>query len=321
MAQPSAADVRYDSLLTQVSEAYVQQESNFIAARAFPIVRVARKTGVYRTYTQADFWRMDAQVRAPGAESAGSGFGVSTGTYNCDVFALHKDIDHQTRANTDAPMDPDRDATMWLTQQMLIAREYQFTAHFFTTSVWTGGLTGTDITVGSQWNNAASTPIEDVREQAVSIAEKTGYLPNTLIVGPEVDLKLKDHPDIVDRFKYTDAGGVATDEFLAKLFGVQRYLVPRGVRNSAAEGATASNAFLYGKHALLVYSAPNPGLLQPSGGYIFTWSELRDCGFESPVITKFWMQNIKADRVEAEWSMDLKVIAANCGCLFSSVVA
>ena len=44
-----------------------------------------------------------------------------------NVYAFHKDVDDQTRANSDTPLAPDRDATTFITQRMLLRQEIQWT--------------------------------------------------------------------------------------------------------------------------------------------------------------------------------------------------
>ena len=99
MPNPTSTDVHVDAVLTNMSVAYQQEAYAFVAARAFPVVNVAKQTDLYFTYSQADFMRDQVQRRADGTESAGTGYSLSTASYSCDVWALHKDIGDQTRAN------------------------------------------------------------------------------------------------------------------------------------------------------------------------------------------------------------------------------
>ena len=83
------------------------------------------------------------QKRGLSLNPPATGYGLdSTGTYNCDVWSLHKDVDDQVRANSDSPLAPDRDATIFLTQKALIRRENQWVSQFFETGLWTNGRPG-----------------------------------------------------------------------------------------------------------------------------------------------------------------------------------
>jgi len=316
MPQPTLSDVHVNRPLTNISIAFIQAAEDFIADRVFPNVPVTKKSDRYFVYDK-DFWFKDeAEKRAPGTESAGTGFEVdNTPNYNADIWALHKDVDDQTRANTDQPLDADRDATMYVTQKLLLRKEKIFTAAYFTTSIWTGSTTGGDITPGTKWDVASSTPIEDVDAQQDAVKEKTGFRPNVLVVGPGTHRALKNHPDIRDRIKYVQKA-ILTVDLLASLFGVDKYLVANATENTATEGATGSFSFLYGNNALLVYAAPNPGIMIPSAGYTFSWTGYLGATQAGTRMKKFRMNHLESDRVEGDMAIDMKQIAAELGVFF-----
>ena len=186
MPQPSRSDVHVNRPLTNISIAFSQAASHFVASRVFPVVPVAKQSDLYFSYDRGDWFRTDSQKRAPGTESAGSGFNLSTDSYSCDVWALHKNIDDQTRANQDDPLNLDRDAAEWLTQQQLLRREKEWASAFFASGLWTGSSTGGDITPGTLWDATNSDPVADVDAEACAMLEKTGRMPNKLVVGPKV---------------------------------------------------------------------------------------------------------------------------------------
>lgn len=314
--QPSATDVHVDSILTNVSVAYIQRAENFVATRVFPIVAVEKQTDKYYIYTKADWFRDEAEVRGPATESVGSGYNVSTAPYSCDVFAIHKDVPDQVKNNTDIPLNPQRDATQFVTQRLLLRLEKQWAADYFTTSVW-----DTDVTPSNLWSDyGASDPIGDIETGKRTILQNTGFMPNKLVIGYQVFEKLKHHPDIVDRFKYTSSQTI-TAEMLARIFEIDQVLVCMSIQNTAVENATASFSFVHGKHALLCYSSPSPGLLSPSAGYIFMWRGVSSGLGQNVGISNFRMEHLKADRIEGEMAFDDKVVATDLGYFFNGAVA
>ena len=144
MPSPLYSDVHVSAALTNVSVAYFQDEANFIADKVFPMVPVVHQTDQYFIWSLADFNRDEAQARADGVESAGSGMNLTTGSYSAKVYALHKDIGPQVRANADPAIDIDVTTTRMLMQKLLIKRDRLFVSSFMTTGVWTGGVSGTD---------------------------------------------------------------------------------------------------------------------------------------------------------------------------------
>lgn len=319
MPQPTNADVHVNRPLTNISLAYIQSARHFVASQVFPIVPVSKQSDSYFIYTKNDWMRDEMQRRAPGAESAGSGYNVSTTTYQCDVWALHKDIDDQTMANSDSPLNPERDATVWLTQLALRRMERQFNTDFFTTSVWgTDVVGGTDFTIWDTY--ATSDPITDIETGKRTILANTGMMANTLVLGYDTFRFLKNHPDLVDRVKYTSAETL-TEQMLARLFDVDRVLVSRAAYATNVEGGTAAYDFAAGDNdALLCYVAPNPAPLTPSAGYMFSWDGVSDGLGETVGMTSFYIPERRSQRVEIQMAWDNKVIGSDLGYFFSNAV-
>ena len=319
MPQPTVGDVHVDAILSNISQAYIQSQTNFIANQVFPQIPVEKQSDKYFVYTKGDWFRDEAQVRAPASPSAGSGYTLSTSTYNALVYAFHKDVDDQTRANSDTPLAPDRDATTFITQRMLLRQEIQWTSDFFTTGVWgTDVVGGTDFTKWSSY--ASSDPIEDVETGKQTILDSTGMMPNTLVLSYAVFRQLRNHPDIIDRVKYTSSNTVDTAT-IARLLGVDRILVSRAVKNSAAEGATVSMGSIAGKNAKLCHTTNSPGILTPTAGYTFTWRGVSDGMGMTVGVSRFRLPELRADRIESQMAWDNKVIGSDLGYFFSAAVA
>lgn len=317
MAQPTQTTVHVDAILTNISVAYMQNHANFVAGQVFPIVPVTKQSNVYYKYTKNDWFRDEAKPRADATESAGSGYALGTDNYLCTVYALHKDIGDQVRNNADVPLNMDRDATQWLTSRMMLREEIQWVSDYFTTGVW-----GTDLTPANLWSDyTASDPINDIETGKEKILSTTGFEANTLVLGYSVFRQLKNHPDIVDRHKYTSPESITT-QMLAALFGVERVLVAKAIKATNAENQTGVYAFTHGKHALLCYSAPEPSLLAPSAGYRFTWTGVSDGLGENVGIKSIPMPHLgPATRIEAQIAFQDKVVATDLGYFFNGAVA
>jgi len=325
MPQPNINSVHVDAILTNISVAYLQKQENFIADKVFPVVPVDKKSDKYFVYTKNDWFRDEAQRRADATESAGSGYNLTTGTYSADVFAFHKDVGDQTVANADAPLNPLREATEFVTHRMLLRKELQFVTDFFTTGVWSEDVTGVAGAPGAgetkQWSDyTSSDPIDDIEEAKSEVLSNTGLEPNTLVLGYDVFRQLKNHPDLVDRIKYTSSQTI-TEDMLARMFDLDRVLVAKAVKATNVEGAAEAYSFAYGKAALLAHVAPSPGLLTPSAGYTFSWTGVSGGIGATIGVSSFRMESLKAERVEAEMSFDNKVIGADLGYFWNTIVA
>lgn len=324
-AQPSPGDVHVNRPLTNVSVGWLQRQDQYIAGTVFPVVPVAKQSDVYYIFSRADWLRAVAEKRAPSTETAGGGYGVSTASYRCHVWGFHKDVDDQLRGNADVPLSPDRNATQFVTQACMTRRELEWASTFFTTGVWTGSTTGTDIVPGTKWDNASGTPIEDIRAQIYSIWGKTGYRPNTLVLGVETWQKLQDVADFVDRVKAGQTPGgpaIVNKAALAQVLEIDRVVTPGAVYNAGPEGGTEATSFVMSADdALLLYVAPSPGVEVPTAGYTFAWTGMFGANAATGTrIRKFRMEHLSSDRVECEMAWALKVVAPELGCFFDNTM-
>ncbi|GEO26236.1 hypothetical protein AAC03nite_20210 [Alicyclobacillus acidoterrestris] len=324
---PTPAQMHIDQALTNISVAYIQDESSFVADKVFPIVPVQKQSDRYFIYKREDFYRDEAQERAAGDESAGGDYNIdSTPSYFAKKWAFHKDVTEDERQNADSPLSPDEDATNFVTSKLLLKRETEWANSYFKSGVWAHETVGaasapTDSQVLT-WDNANSTPIEDISNAVIQIAQTTGYRPNKLTIGASVFYALKNHPTILDRIKYTQKGIVTTD-LLAQLFELDEVLVAWAVKNSAPRGGQESNDFILGKNALLTYSPDSPGLRTPSAGYIFAWTGLEGAGAYGNRMLRIPMpwRGAGTERVEGEMAFDAHVVASDLGFFFNGVVA
>lgn len=322
---PKMQDAHIDRALTNMSVAYMQDASNYIADKVFPIVPVKRQADLYYIYNTGDFLRDEAKVRGAIGESAGGDYDLSTDTYYCKKHAFHKDVSPDERINYDEPLDADKDAQMFVSQKMLIRREMEWASKFFKTGVWSTEIAGIasnpNTTQAVFWNLETSTPIQDISNQAVAMAGKTGYRPNTLVLSPPVFNALKNHYDVLDRVKYTETG-IVTTSLLASLFELDNVYVAWAVVNSAAKGATDDIGFIMGKNALLCYSNPNPSLRTPSAGYIFAWTGLEGAGAYGNRIVRIPMDmlGLGVERIEGEIAFDAKKVGDDLGVFFKDII-
>lgn len=322
MAQPGA--VHTDTVLTNISVAFMQDQTKYIAQQVFPVVPVDKASNLYLTYNQEDWFRDEAKKRADATESAGSGYEVGKDSYNCDVYAFHKDVGDQLLANADAPLAPLKEAAQFVAGRMLLRQERQFVQDYLQTGVWNNEFTGVasapDATQFVKWSDYAnSDPIQDVEKFKEAIAGKTGYDPNVLTLGKNVFTKLKNHPDIIDRIKYTSSENV-TSELLARLFEVDKVLVSKSMVATNKEGQPGAYGYNFGDGLLLTHSASNPGLLTPSAGYTFAWNGVSDGAGLAIGTTQFRMEHLRAERIESQSAWDNKVVAKDLGALATAVI-
>lgn len=325
MPSPSQSDLHVNVPLTNVSIAYLQSSDAYIADKVFPKVPVKKQSDLYWKYSKADWRRTDVKRRAPSTESPGVGWNMDTDQYFAHVYAVHKDVDDQLRANADSNFNLDRDATEFITNQMLLKRDLDWNSRFFSKGVWHKDLEGgKDF---GKWSDAGSDPIGDVAQWILDFRRETGFAPNKMVLGAEVMKALKQHPDIIDRIKYTQKG-IVTEDLIATLFNVDQLFtsyatVAAGpqINDAREQEKQASYDFISNaKSILLAYAPAAPSLMTPSAGYTFTWNGYLAGNGEGIKIKRFRMEPIASDRIEAEMTYDMKVVSPDLGVFAESVV-
>ena len=329
MPEPTGSDLHIDTFLSNLSVGYMNAKSAYIADSAFPVVPTNKQSDKYAIYNKYDWFRDEAQMRAPLTQTAGGGYGLETpGTFYCDEWGIHKDIADEDVDNADEVFQLEEEATEWTTDKVRMRRERRWADAYFNTGVWSSEKQG--VTSGAStneflvWDDSTSDPITEIETAKSDVLKLTGLKPNTLVVSHRVDAVLRNHDDIVDRYKYTQAG-IITEDLLARVFKLDRYLVAEAVYALSPEGTETMDYILNQYDALLVYAAPRPSKRRPSGGYTFRWNRPIWNGatgerLESTV-RKFYLKEIRGTRVECSAYEDVKLVAADCGVYFDDAVA
>ena len=332
---PSRSAVHVNRPLSQVSEAYIQDEGAFVASRLFPDIPVDHQSDIYWSWPRGEFFRAEMALRADGAESAGKVYKLEQKTFLAQIWALHHDISDPQRANQDDEVNLDRGATILLTQDAMIRKELNFVDSYMKDSVWTFSVDGnssrsatfTALTDANNnlvfWSDASSTPIQDVRLLKRIIHQSTGFRPNVLVLGRAAYDTLLDHEDIIARLDRGQTTGpvMATRESLAALFELEEILIMDSVYNSATEGATDAIDFIGGgKDGLLAYRTPAPGVMVPSAGYTFSWNAYGMAGNMGSWINKMRIDTRKSDRIEIEAAYDMHIVGKDLGCFLDGIV-
>lgn len=314
-----AGTLHIDSYLTSYSEAYIQDPSIFIAPVAATNIPVLKESDKYVSYPRGYFWRDEAEVRPLGGRPVQVSYKVEPKQYLAEEWALEHTIDDRQRANTDAPIRLDENATTLLTQKQMIRQDRIWSTKFFVAGVWAHQTVGgTDFL---KFDDVNSKPIEIIDEQKEVIAQNTGFMPNTLIMGAQVKKILRSHPDIADRIKYTGIG-VADDSKLAELFDIERVRVCRSVYNSAAEGAADHFQYIVDPAAmLLAYIAPTGGLDTPTAIARFAWTGLVPGATNQfgGVIERGRDQRAHSDWFQSRNAYDLNQVGTDLAVFFSNV--
>lgn len=324
MSNPTAGDVHINTPLTNFGQRYIQSAASFIAMRAMPNLPVAKQSDLYYEFNRGDFLRDEAEERADGTESAGSGFRLGNDTYFAKVYAFHKDVTDRQRANADAQVKLDNSATIWVASKMLIKRETLFNASYMGAGKWTTDKTPA---AGDKWDASTSDPVVQMRVAKRTVQGLTGYIPNKLIIARDAYDALLDNDAILSRINggaTTDVPAMVMKQLLTQLFELQEIFIQDAVINTGAadvsDPAAAAIAFLSSAQALLYYAPDSLSLDEPTAGAQFSWTGFTGATPSGFRTSKFRMTSIQSDRVEGEMAFDQKITGADLGYMFNAVL-
>jgi len=320
------AQVHLDAPLSNLTLAYVQEQTNFVADKVFPVVGVQRQSDKFYVYDRAGMNRSgNVKKLAPRTEVNRIGMAISNDSYYADVYGIGMDFDEQTLANEDAMLEIRSAGAQTLVNQVLIEREEQFATSFFSSGIW-----GIDNTPSNLWSDyTLSTPLTDVTAARRAMQLRSGgFKPNTMVIGKEVRDILVNHPDVLARLN----GGATvtntaliTDAKLAEIFEVENFYVMEAVKNGAVEGLAEANAFIGGKNALLVHTPSTAGLMTPAAGMTFAWNNIPSVNNLGITVESFSDDALKrqqvAEHIQVKMAYDMKVVGADLGYFFEDVVA
>lgn len=261
-------DVVIDPALSNVSVKY--SNDTFIADLIFPTLKVAKQTGKYYIYDKSNL-RRDKSNRSAGSPSNEIDFGLSlSAVFSCDDHALKGFVADEVQDQAEVALNPLVDETETITEKLMLDREVALSTMLADTAQVTQNTT---LSGTSQWSDYSnSDPIGDVRTARTTIHTNTFKKPNTMIMGKQVFDMLCEHPQIIERIKYSQLG-VVTAELMARVFQVEKILVGEAGYNTAAEGQTDSLSYVWGKHCVLAFINPKiTGLKTFTLGLTFTYA-------------------------------------------------
>lgn len=295
-----SGNVHVDQVLTNISIGW--PNNGLVGERLLPSVPVRKQSDKYYVFGH-EGWLPEDDARAPGTvANEVAGLAVSVDTYFAREHSLQIAVTDEERENVDSPLAPDRDATEMVTSKIMLGREVAIKTLVTTAANYNAGNTAT-LAGAAQWNSAnyaTSDPIADLRTGKAAIHAKIFMEPNTLVIPYQVMTALEDHPDFLERIKYSERA-IFSPELLASVLGFSSVIVPGVGYNSANPGATPTLGYLWGKDVVMAWVPPRPGLKIPAFGYEFTWG--------TQYVDRWREEPRKSDLIRAARRYDLKLTA------------
>ena len=318
--------------LTNMSMAYFQK-GEYAAKQLFPICPVALSSSFFYTFDKGDLARDNVSRKPAYGKVAPAIMGHTDDTYKCQVDQIIVGIDqidalNYQRSNAPGAIDPRRAKVRFAVEQMNLHQDILFAKNFFHKGVWRNEWTG-DAAADTKnkkflrFDDANFDPVAFFADRKKEMAREGRRKPNKLALGVDAFTALQNHPDIVERVKYTGTTAnpaIVTEQVLAQLFGVEQVVVLDSTYNAAGPGKDADMQYICdSKGALLCYTTPSPQIDEPSAGYIFAWDMLGNGNYIAT--DQFEGENgTHTEYVEGLISTDMHICAQDLGMYFTDCV-
>ncbi len=310
----------FDQALSNISVGY--RNAAMVADRVFPVVGEDKQSNKYFKHGKEHF-RVRDDRRSPGTEAKRSRWTLSDDSYFCEGHALKDGVPREHTANQDMPLDLLADTTETLTDQIQLIREDALVTKLV------ADMTGTSLVdlAAVKWDNDANDPAKKIRLEKETIAKRVGKMPNVLVLSQPVFTAVRQNAKIVNLItgatKVRDA--LVTADQLAALLELEEVIVAACIKDTAAEGQAASLDWVWGKRALLLVRAANPGRKTLSLGHTIRWTKALQAmgvaGGGAQGVERYYWQPTKEDIVEVHDYYDLKTIDKDAGALFINAIA
>jgi hypothetical protein len=312
---PTTANVSANPVLTATLNNYLVNAEGFVGRRVAPFFLTPEQSAQYYVFDRTNMLSSPSlKGRAPSTPFPRTALKLSDDTYRTIDRGLECPVDDGQRKKYAKAFDADAAAIRKIRNDVLINHEQRVVAAATVSAV----ANHTPTKRWDEYTETASDPVADVDTGKNAIFNATGMEANLLVIPRAVFYKLKEHPKILDKIKYSQRG-VVTREILAEVFGVDEILVPGLVTNSAAEGQTPVPAGLWGKIGFLCHAENVQSLDAPNFMRTFVWTA--ETGADGVLVESYREDTIKSDVHRAQHWTDEKRVGLELGYQIKAVIA
>jgi hypothetical protein len=264
--------------LSNYAKEFADDEVPLVGDLICPKVPVERQSFPYLIWNRDNLRIPGSTLRAPGDGATTIRRSYSTSNYFCRSHALKGQVAFEEEAyGLGLGFSTKQHLTGDLIGRIRRAREAEIAAAALSTANFPNGVT---LSGSSMWDSYITTPADDTVatvtshpiddiETAKETLRQAAVQDQTMVLilsSPTIRV-LINHPDIVERFKYTNVTGVIDLDKLSSVFGVK---CVRGGALTMSQNNVAS--WIWGNNAFLGYSKPNADRMDVSCLKTFVWA-------------------------------------------------
>lgn len=278
--------------------------TGMIAEQVFPVFAVTHESDEYWFWDKGQAFNMtrsdgNGSLRADGTAAKELAFGATKKSYTAQEYAYVTRITDREMKNADSSLRLEVSRTR--RAQDLVLLEYEErVANIVTTATNYASANKVTNAGTTQWNNGSFASQNTQGQSAImgqiltgidAVRQSTGgRYPNTIIIPAAVLAVMRNDKGLNDSVKYTSNTLATGNPFGESLAGL-KMLVPTAMNQSVAEGEATVLGDVWGKHVIIAYINPNPGIDDITLGLTFrqrpwqvkSWREERvDSTFYQP---------------------------------------
>lgn len=307
---PLINQIHIDRALTNISQAVVNED--LVATEIWPIVKVKKDSDRYFEYDKSNL-RAENDVWAPRTKAKETQWNVIEKFYGTQRRALSQLVEDDEKQNQDSPIDVMADTTAIVTEKLMIRRELRLRAILTNLANFDADAQPT-LLAADKWDDFTSPdsdPIEDVATARQVMRAKIFKKPNIMVLPAEVFEKVREHPKVTDRVKFSQIG-IIDQALLARLFNIDKVVVAGGGENTANEGQADSVGFIWPDNVWIGWVTPRASLRQPSWGYHIESKRMT---------TERWRdEERQGDMIRVSYKDDPRLITQSAGYVIQDVL-
>ncbi len=253
-----------DPILSNIAQGY--RHAEHVGQTLFPQVPVQVSGGQILEFGKESF-KLYMARRAPGAATKRISIGYMGKPFTLvqDSLEAQVPIEYQRDASRIPGVDLAQRSVSGALRALSLTLEHDHAALATNANNYDANhkvaLTGTD-----KWSDSGSDPAATIDTGREAVRSSVGIYPNTLLLSAPAFNAIKNHTQVIDRFKYTSRDSV-TPDMLAALWDLEKVVVGKAVAFSDA----GANIDIWGNNAILAYvPAKSSGMEDPSFGYTYT---------------------------------------------------
>lgn len=291
----------FNAILSVLASEFWNEGTRWVGTRLAPIFRTGEQNAKYPVFSKENFLnRPKGITRAPGTQYTKSGLQLSEDSYNCEDKGHEVPVDETVRKKYRNQFDADLAAI----RRALMIVHYN---HELEVKALMNGVGIPSATPGTKWDAAGSDPIGDVTAQRKAFRDSSGLDMNTWVLNQDVAEVLFEHPDLVEKFKYSKEAVLSAAD-IARVFRIPNVVIAGEYENTAEEGLPTSIGQIWGDDCYFAHTQNVQDLEAPNTARTFVWTE--DSGDEDDidvVVESRPDQDIRSDIHRVRHHTDVKL--------------